>query len=249
MTLYKRVKGQPAEKGVETIGERTASRPKKSGLDGLQKYIIPAVLILALGIGVIWSLAKRSHDETVAEQKSLYQQGAKEFSEGKFGMAAKSLEEAAKLNPGDAKVHLSLAKSYESMGKLDKAVTEYKRNVELDSKNPETHYSLAIIYRSRGKIDDAIAEFNKAISLRKDFVAAKLMLAQTLSGQGKNKEAIDQYRSVLGMKPFGADLAQIHVDLGIAYNKTGNHDQAVNEWRTALSLDEHNAQAQFLLEQ
>lgn len=201
------------------------------------------------GAGLTWFVVKKSNAESKTKQAALYNQGSKDFAAGKFSDATKKLENAAELEPNDPKTHLSLAKSYESLGKLDKAAAEYKKHLELNPGNAEAHYNLAMIYRSQRKADQAISELKNALKIRKDFVAAKLMLAQTLAGQGKNQEAADEYQSVIKMNPFGTDLAQVHVDLGTALSRLGNKDQAKAEWKKALEIDPNNAQALLFLQQ
>lgn len=165
---------------------------------------VAAILIVIALVGLhLWDQKVKS------DQAKAYLSGHNAYSKGQFDRAIKSLEEAKKLNPNDAKTHTNLAQSYEAKGRLDKAAGEYEASLKVNPNQPEACYNLAIIYKSQGKLDKAVEGLSQAVKLNGNFVAARIALGDLYAQKGDNTKAKEQYQKVIDMKPFGVDLEAI----------------------------------------
>jgi tetratricopeptide (TPR) repeat protein len=92
------------------------------------------------------------------------------------------LENAAKIEPGIALIHLDLGIVYSDAGRRDDAVRELKLAETLDPDNQNVHWRLGHIYQIEGNKDEAKAEFDKLHSLKnavEDALGKKLIEAET----------------------------------------------------------------------
>jgi Tfp pilus assembly protein PilF len=62
-------------------------------------------------------------------------------------------------DPDDAQARADLARGFELLGEVDKAVVEYRRALALDPSLNRLHYVLGRIYRKQGKGELADNEF------------------------------------------------------------------------------------------
>jgi Tfp pilus assembly protein PilF len=180
---------------------KTAGFKKKFWLIGV---FVLLIIIIVLGFGI-----KTRQAFLANQKKKTFSEGMKYFQKGNFNKAIPELKKATELDPKNAKVHLNLAQSYEATNKLNKAIKSYQTSLNINPNQPEILYNLAIIYKSQGKIKESIKKLEEAIKLRKDFVAARLVLAELYIQQKQKQKAIEQYQTVINMKPFGTDLAEI----------------------------------------
>jgi Tfp pilus assembly protein PilF len=69
------------------------------------------------------------------------------------------IEAVLRNDPDDAQARADLARGFELLGEVDKAVTEYQRALQLDPSLNRIHYVLGRIYRKQGKTGLADTEF------------------------------------------------------------------------------------------
>ncbi|MBB2205256.1 tetratricopeptide repeat-containing sulfotransferase family protein [Gluconacetobacter takamatsuzukensis] len=113
--------------------------------------------------------------------------------------------------------------------------------------NAEAFNTLGLAQYKSGRIEEAICSFRKAIDLQPEFPSARARLTQALAARGHDKDNIAQYRAVLAIETNMENLAR-HRDalaadaqdvsalngLGKALWAIGRHDEAVEQFRTAL---------------
>ncbi len=68
------------------------------------------------------------------------------------------LIEAAKISPGDYRVHRQFGKAYAHLNQLDRARAEFEKAVELAPEDAPVHFMLAQVYRRQGLMDKAKVE-------------------------------------------------------------------------------------------
>lgn len=118
--------------------------------------------------------------------------------------------------------------------------------LEGGAKYPDIHYTLGLIDHQRGKYRRAVERFGQAVSLNPDYTEALLSLSITLNDMGRYDEARDAYdraAEVLSRKGgspgenlFRGRIANLHKELGELYFALGQHDDAIREYRHALSV-------------
>src|SRR2546422_8257539 len=69
------------------------------------------------------------------------------------------VQSVLKTDPDDALARADLARGFELLGEVDKAIAEYQRALALDPSLNRIHYVLGRIYRKQGKAELADNEF------------------------------------------------------------------------------------------
>jgi tetratricopeptide (TPR) repeat protein len=109
----------------------------------------------------------------------------------------------------------------------------------------DAHQLLGLTLALLGQRDRALAEFEQALSINPRYVEAHLHRAVVLSEMGRNEEAAEAFRAAGtdehprdgGLpKPIAARLANQHAGLGEAYAEAGDLNQAIEQYRQAISL-------------
>jgi tetratricopeptide (TPR) repeat protein len=111
---------------------------------------------------------------------------------------------------------------------------------------PDVHYTLGLIDHQRGNYRQAVEHFGKAVSLNPDYTEALLSQSITLNDMGRYEEArsaYDRAAQILsrhGLPPertmLRGRIANLHKELGELYLVLGQHEEAISEYRKALSV-------------
>ena len=111
---------------------------------------------------------------------------------------------------------------------------------------PDIHYILGLIYHQWGKLHQAIEYFEKSIELNPAYTEALLSLSITLNDMGRYEEAKAAYqRASASVSPpgehtrgslFRGKIANLHAELGGLYIALGQNEDAIQEYRKALSV-------------
>lgn len=118
--------------------------------------------------------------------------------------------------------------------------------LEAGATYPDIHYTLGLIDHQRGHYRRAAERFVQAVSLNPDYTEALLSLSITLNDMGRYDEARDAYDraaeilSRTGGSPgenlFRGRIANLHKELGELYLALDQYDDAIREYRRALSV-------------
>src|SRR4028118_635384 len=111
----------------------------------------------------------------------------------------------------------------------------------------DVYEMLGVIYHQRGDMEKAETMFEEALRLNPNYAEAALHLAVTYNDQGKYEDARQVYERVLSRKggeetPKRLDklikgkIANMHADVGNAYQEVGGFAEAAEEYRKALAL-------------
>jgi tetratricopeptide (TPR) repeat protein len=107
---------------------------------------------------------------------------------------------------------------------------------------------LGAINYQKGRLLDALGFFEEALRLNPAYTEAALNLAVTYNDLGKYEESKRTYQRMLsnrkGAVPGAANvdpfikgkLANMHAEVGLAYEQAGLHEEATAEYRRALTL-------------
>ncbi len=92
---------------------------------------------------------------------------------GNFADAARNLEDAILyLNDSDAQLaaalHMNLGSSYDHLGKLDKALSEFEKASKLNPRELEILYNEAMVLEKLKRYDEAVANLNQYVTRQKD---------------------------------------------------------------------------------
>lgn len=145
--------------------------------------------------------------------------------------AAEYMEQAVKLLPSDARLHMRLAQLYDATNRRQEAIVELKRALEGDPKFAPAYNALGQVYITAG-------DFNKAIEARESY--AKLLpdeaepyqaLAHTYQQAQKFDKAIEYYTRALKINP---DYINVYRRRGDAKFFAGEVEGARADYRLGL---------------
>jgi tetratricopeptide (TPR) repeat protein len=104
---------------------------------------------------------------------------------------------------------------------------------------------LGVIYHQKGRVKDAQKMLEEALRLNPGYTEAALNLAVTYNELGRYQEAKDVYQRMMATrKSAPADLdpyvrgkiANMHAEVGNAYDQAGLFEEAAREYERALDL-------------
>jgi TolB-like protein/predicted TPR repeat methyltransferase len=107
-----------------------------------------------------------------------------------FVMASQHLQQALKLNPGDAKILLDAAQLEKKLGRVDEAIDLYRQSIALDPISPTGHYRLGRVYYRAHRLEEAADSLQLALSLSPGRYGAQGYLGLVLLAQGDASAAL-----------------------------------------------------------
>jgi tetratricopeptide (TPR) repeat protein len=112
----------------------------------------------------------------------------------------------------------------------------------------DVHDMLGVIYHHQGRLPEAVTMFEAALRLNPNYTEAALNLAVTFNDLGRYQEAKEVYSQALRasksgprkLDPFAqGKIANMHAEVGKAYDALGLYPDAVREYERALELCPH----------
>jgi tetratricopeptide (TPR) repeat protein len=140
--------------------------------------------------------------------------GREHYLASEYAHAIEHLSKVLEQHDGFADVHNMLGVSQQQLGQLDDAVGNFERAVELNPAYTEAALNLAVCYNELGRYDEAKRIYERAAASRESRAGA----VENLDGFVRGK------------------LANLHRDLGLAYEAAGMLDHAIEQLRQALEL-------------
>ena len=141
-------------------------------------------------------------------------------------------------NPGYVTPYLTLAKIYNSQGKIDKAIDLYKTLIEKRPDQASPHSLIGTLYEKQLKFDLAENHYKKALEINPDYIPAVNNLAFLYAQQNKElNTALDLARQA---KERVGKLPAIMDTLGWVYYKKKLYDNAVTEFETCVDKKPEN---------
>lgn len=128
-----------------------------------------------------------------------------------------------------------------------KAEELFKRVVEKKKEFADVYNYLGLIAHEKGNYDDAILAFERALKINPRYTEALLNLSILYNDMGeyqKAKKLVEQSKKDAGktktaMDPFiRSKLANKHAEVGDWYRGVGAYEQAIEEYKKALGLEE-----------
>ncbi|AKT37100.1 tetratricopeptide repeat protein [Chondromyces crocatus] len=174
---------------------------------------------------------------------------------GDFLGAERHFERAVELNPNYTEALLNLAVTYNDLGKYDAARLVYARIRRSDGqpgvldpfargKIANMHADVAQAYLDAGCRAEAVAELKRAVALCPTYADLQVRLGNLYRDTGNLALARESYEAARNANPR---FAPARVLLGVTFLSLGQTDQAVVEWREALSIDPENKSAKLYL--
>jgi Flp pilus assembly protein TadD len=143
--------------------------------------------------------------------------------------------EALRINPNNDAVHVKLGDALRQKGHGDdgESESEYRKALRLNPKNERAHVMLGMEIEWR----DAAPEVELAKKGQMDLDSLRRYKAQQISDLD---EVIFEFGEALGLNP---NDEATHFSLGVALEEKGDRRGALEEYRTAYTLDPTDAKA------
>ena len=120
-------------------------------------------------------------------------------------------------------------------GELEETVDLYKKSIA-SHPTAEAHTFLGWTYSFMGRLDEAIEECHHAITVDPDFGNPYNDIGAYLIEQGKFDEAIPWFEQAMQARRYESP-AFPHLNLGRVYERKGRWDEALDCYKTALTLN------------
>lgn len=149
-----------------------------------------------------------------AETRQSLTLGRDHYLAAEYDKAVVLLSKVIAVHDGFADVHNMLGVSLQQLGRSEEARSRFERAVTLNPRYTEAALNLAVCYNELGRYDDAKRVYERAAGNRESRAAA----IENLDGYVRGK------------------LANLHRDLGSAYEGAGLLEPAIEQFRQALEL-------------
>jgi adenylate cyclase len=166
-------------------------------------------------------------------------------------MGKRLAEEAIALDPEFARAYYCLASAhmmdvYFGLSKspkesLEKAVELTQKAISLDPKDSRPYAQLGHLYNMKRDYDKAIAEGERAVALDPGGADAQAWLGMTLNSADRPKEAIPLFEKAIRLNPNGPTW--YFLNFGHSYRMIGQYQEAITQFKRALSVAPNNIMA------
>jgi len=153
-----------------------------------------------------------------------------------FDGAKAEMQQAIRSSPDYANGYAGLGGVLDDLRDHDGAIEQYKKALALKPGDVNTRYNLGVAYGEKGQLTDAIREYREVKRLDPNRLDARQNLGAALS-QVDPGAAITEFRELAALAPTDQPC---HQCLGDALLRTGQTQEAEQEYRLAIQLDPAN---------
>lgn len=175
-----------------------------------------------------------------------YQMGLSYLEERNYTAALIDLSEAEKMDPDNAELQYNLGRALTGKQRLDLAEHKFIQALALRPNYSEARNDLGVLYLETGRWDNAIQQF-KAVKddlFYPRHANARINLGLAYLGKGELNTALDELYAVRASNPSNPIIM---VSVGRVLFAQGKTEQAVHEYRRAIIVAPHYANAHFYL--
>jgi tetratricopeptide (TPR) repeat protein len=134
-------------------------------------------------------------------------------------------------NKRKAQNHFSLGRNLLEKGSTERAKEEFKKAIDLDPDHGEALVSLGRVCLKEKNPKEAILFFERGVSLNPLLRQGHIGIALALESMGERSKAIEKLE---GLLKDHIDTPEIHYHLGRFYEKEGQNERALLEYKKAL---------------
>lgn len=168
-----------------------------------------------------------------------------ELYDGKFSGAEQQYAQALRREPSNRKALLSMALISAETGRFAQAEKFLSQAMQLYSGEGEVHYLASLINFMQGDIQKAEKHVRICVELNKDFELGYQLLSAILYSQGRYSDVIDISDFLISRNRNNGKAWYLK---GIAQNKLGNYEDAIQTWDAGLSVSPQDEMMRFQLE-
>jgi eukaryotic-like serine/threonine-protein kinase len=147
--------------------------------------------------------------------------------------AIEAIDRAARLDPDDGEVRVSLARVYGRTGKLDEALGQLNVVLERQPGNDAAWRELGTVLEAAGRPTEALDAFERAIARGPGFWRNYLALGNFHFRRARYAEAAVAYEQAIEAAP---DNVWLFENIGAAYQAAGDEPRALANFERAIQL-------------
>jgi eukaryotic-like serine/threonine-protein kinase len=148
--------------------------------------------------------------------------------------AKEEADKALAIDPGSARVHLSIGLVDWRRGHLEEALRHARLAVQISPTSDDAHRLLGNVLSDSGDVEGAVAALQRAIELRPDYSLNHSTLGFVQGRAGRHKQAVTAFRRAAALEPSAANFRR----LGYALHLSGNVQEAIGNYQHAVQLGE-----------
>ncbi|MHC5594557.1 MAG: tetratricopeptide repeat protein [Nostoc sp.] len=167
------------------------------------------------------------------ELKQLLEDGRRLVDRGDYGGAIAVYQQAASLDPKNAKIHSGIGYLYAQQGNYQAALTAYRQAIAINPNNSDFYYAVGYIKANLGDTPGAKEGYRRAIQLNRNNVNAYLGLAVTQSRMGDYSAATWAYEQAISLDKNNAQTYEL---MGSMYKQRRQTKQANSLLQKARDL-------------
>jgi Flp pilus assembly protein TadD len=153
--------------------------------------------------------------------------------QGDLPAAIDALKRALQLKPDVPEASAALGIIYMRQGRLPEAEAALRAALETQPSDLTAQQNLATVLDRQQKSEEAVALLRGVVQARPDLSDARYLLGRILVSQGSAAEAVEHLEAAARRAPAEA---QVHNQLGTAYQKLGKTDLAEKEFERFREL-------------
>jgi tetratricopeptide (TPR) repeat protein len=160
-----------------------------------------------------------------------------------YSEAIKQFNKARKLGVDPTHLHRDLAISYQGLGRLEEAASEYE--IALKNNGEANDYvNLAFLYKKLGDIENAIKYFGKSVELDSDLTSSYLNLGKLYLSKNEFEEAVYYLEKGVNSNP---SFVAMRFELARAYFLSQNFEKAAIEFEKVIEKNKNYYRAYYYL--
>ncbi len=159
-------------------------------------------------------------------------------------IAAGYLQQAIKINPGDAAFYSNLAEIYRVIGRFDDAAACCRAALSLQPEHAGAMNNLGLALFGQGSLHEALPTYKRALELDPTLVEAHNNLGTILKQLNRPQEAIESYREAIRLRPT---FAEAHNNLAGICKEMGDLESAKRHYQEALRFKPDFAEPHYNL--
>ncbi|OUL20046.1 tetratricopeptide repeat protein [Nostoc sp. 106C] len=167
------------------------------------------------------------------EVKQMLEEGRRLVDTGDYNGAISVYQQAAGLEPKNAKIHSGIGYLYAQQGNFQAALAAYRRALAINPNNGDFYYAVGYIKGNMGDTSGAKEAYRRAIQLNRNNVNAYLGLAVTQSRLGDYQAAGWAYEQAINLDRNNAQTYEL---MGSMYKQRRQAKQASNLLNKARDL-------------